>query len=80
MIFVVLMTREELDDDESVAWAEEIAEIIGPTIREIRVGRRMFTEPYSYCYLYIDTSCGWCKGTMAVGVLIYTLVLTYNLM
>ena len=80
MIFVVLMTGEEVDDRESVAWAEETAEIIGPTIREIRAGRRMFTEPYSYCYLYIDMSCGWCKGTMAVGVLIYALVLTYNLM
>jgi hypothetical protein len=80
VIFVVLMTGEEVDDDESVAWAEETAEIMGPTIREIRVGRRMFTETYSYCYLYVDMSCGWYKGTMAVGVLIYTLVLTCNLM
>ena len=80
MIFVVLMTGEEVDGDESVAGAEETAEIMGPTIREMRVGRRMFTEPYSYCYLCVDMSCGWCKRTMAVGVLIYTLVLTCNLM
>ena len=50
MIFVVLITLEEVDNNRGVAGAEETTEIIGPMIKEIRVERRMFTELYSYCY------------------------------
>lgn len=71
MIFVVLITGEEGDGDESVTGAEKTTGKMEPTNRGMNVARRIFTALCSYCYPLVGVFVAG-TTTIVVGQLKYS--------